>query len=150
MGLRGRCYRSRWRRSRRRPGRLGLSANGPRWQDRHRSRDSGDGRNHGLGGRSHGYPAALSDHYLDGIALFRIQDAQLVLDIESGLAAKIQQIFTFDIQFLGQGIDSNFLSLQIAAPPRMTPTGHPAKTNKYSPQTGVPYFTGSSALEKGN
>jgi hypothetical protein len=70
--------------------------------------------------------------------LFRIQDAQLVLDIESGLAAKIQQIFTFDIQFLGQGIDSNFLSLQIAAPPRMTPTGHPAKMTNTLPKPVFP------------
>jgi hypothetical protein len=44
--------------------------------------------------------------------LLRIQTAELILDIDPGLLAKIDELFAVDVQFASQGIDPNFLSLQ--------------------------------------
>jgi hypothetical protein len=65
----------------------------------------------GRGGHRHTATGAL-DHELDGIALFRIQAAQLVLDVDTGLAAQVEQVLALHVQFARQGIDPYFLSLQ--------------------------------------
>jgi hypothetical protein len=47
-----------------------------------------------------------------GIALVRIQAAELVLDVDAGLAAQVEQVFALHVQLASQGINADFLSLQ--------------------------------------
>jgi hypothetical protein len=49
---------------------------------------------------------------LDDIALLWVEAAELVLDVEAGLAAQVEQIFALHVQLARQGINSYFLSLQ--------------------------------------
>jgi hypothetical protein len=41
--------------------------------------------------------------------LFGIKAAQLVLELDPMLAAKVQQVFALHVQFTRQGVDTNFL-----------------------------------------
>jgi hypothetical protein len=45
------------------------------------------------------------------IALFWIQAAQLILDVESRLAAQVEQILALQVQFARQCVDANLLFL---------------------------------------
>lgn len=45
----------------------------------------------------------------NGIALIRIQAAQLVFDVDTGLATQVDQILTFDVKLSRQGINTGFL-----------------------------------------
>jgi hypothetical protein len=58
----------------------------------------------------------LAHQKLDGIALLGIQAAQLVLDIDTGLATHIDQVFALDVQFPRQYVDSDLLFLQELTP----------------------------------
>src|SRR5206468_6053153 len=51
-------------------------------------------------------------HLFDQVALLGIETAQLVLDVDAGLTAEVEQIFTLDVQLARQRIDADFLSLQ--------------------------------------
>jgi hypothetical protein len=56
----------------------------------------------------------------DGIALLGIQAAQLVLDVNTVLAAQVEQVFALHVQFTRQSINPNFLFLQAQLPVRTT------------------------------
>jgi len=64
--------------------------------------------------------AAFFEHQNNGIALLRFQVAELILHVETGLAAKIEKIFTFDIELARQCVYTNFL-LQSELPDRLSP-----------------------------
>ena len=63
-----------------------------------------------LGRRSDGHSTAARFSQLhDGIPLVRIQTAELVLHLDTGLAAEINKIFALEIEFFRQGINADFL-----------------------------------------
>jgi hypothetical protein len=49
---------------------------------------------------------------LHSITLFRVETAELVLHVETGLAAKVEQVFALHVQFARQGVDTDFVFLQ--------------------------------------
>ena len=67
----------------------------------------------GLRRRHHGRTATPLDHELNGITLFRVEAAQLVFHIDAGLAAQVEQVFALHVQFARQGINTDFLFLQM-------------------------------------
>jgi hypothetical protein len=73
-------------------------------------------REHGLGWRRTGGGLLRSglEHGLDRVALFRLQIAELVLDVIAGLLAHVEQDFGIDIQLARQDIDTDLLFLQRA------------------------------------
>jgi hypothetical protein len=64
----------------------------------------------GRPGHRHGCSAALHQH-LNGVTLFGVDAAELVLDIDPGLAAHVEQVFALHVEFARQGVDAYFLFL---------------------------------------
>jgi hypothetical protein len=52
---------------------------------------------------------AAFEHLHHSIALRRVQAAELVLHIETGLATEIEQVFRIDVQLARQRIDPDFI-----------------------------------------
>jgi hypothetical protein len=62
-----------------------------------------------LRGRCHCNPSTTLEHLLNHVALFGVQAAELVLNIEAGLTTRVKQVFPFDVQFTSQRINTDFL-----------------------------------------
>ena len=79
-------------------------------QHRNRRHHLGDHRACGTGRRSdsRGGPPTSLEHLQHDIALVWIQTAELVLDVDTGLAAHVDQVFRLDIQLARQRIDTDF------------------------------------------
>jgi hypothetical protein len=69
----------------------------------------------GLRWRRQGHPAALAHYLLQSVPLIWLEIAQLILNVIAVLARKIHQLLGVDVQFTGQGIDSNFLTVLVQA-----------------------------------
>jgi hypothetical protein len=80
-------------------------------QDRHRLANLRNDRTDRLRRRSDSdSPAtALLDQLHDGISLVGIEATQLIPHIETGLAAKIEQILGLQVQLARQGVNPDFL-----------------------------------------
>jgi hypothetical protein len=79
-------------------------------QNRHRLVHGRHDRRSGLGGRSNRHATtALFRKLRDHVTLMRFQAAELVLDIDPSLAAKVEQVFALHIQFTRQGVNTDFL-----------------------------------------
>jgi hypothetical protein len=54
-------------------------------------------------------PTTLLQQKHNGIALFRIQTAQLIFNVDARLTAHVDEIFTLDVELSRQGINTGFL-----------------------------------------
>ena len=60
--------------------------------------------------------APLSHQRDDGVALLRIQRAELIFHVEAVLTTQIEQFLALHVQFVRQMINSNLLVLQAEIP----------------------------------
>jgi hypothetical protein len=81
-------------------------------QHRNGGQDLGNDRR-GLGRRSDGHSASTPFQGEHGIALVRSQATELVLHFDTGLAAKIDEIFALHVQFARQGINTYSIQAEL-------------------------------------
>jgi hypothetical protein len=78
-------------------------------QHRNRGHNLGNDGARLLGRRGHRHTSTPLDQLHHGIALVRIQAAELILHVDTGLAAEINKIFALQIEFFRQGINADSL-----------------------------------------